>query len=64
MSDREENEMVQKAIHEEYTLDEEASQRIINARPVIVPESNIPSDINLSRSERIAQAKKILESRS
>lgn len=59
---KEEDEMVQKT-QEAYTIDEESAQRIINARPVKVKETNIPHDINLRPSERIARAKEILESK-
>lgn len=62
MSNKEEDELIQKT-QEAYTINEEAAQRIINAHPVKIKETNIPHDINLKPSERIARAKGILESK-
>jgi len=61
--DKEDVEMATETIFQRFTLDEEASKKIISSPRTKIKHSNVFNDIKLNKSERIANAAKILNSR-
>lgn len=63
MCKEEDVEMVTETIFERFTLDEEASKKIISSPRTKIRKTNVFNDIKLNKSERIANAARILNSR-
>jgi hypothetical protein len=60
---KEEVEMATETINNRFTLNEEESKKIIASPRTKIKESNVLNDIKLNKSERIANASRILNSR-
>lgn len=63
MCDKEDVEMATETIFQRFTLDEEASKKIISSPRTKIRHTNVFNDIKLNKSERIANAARILNSR-
>lgn len=63
MCDKEDVEMATETIFQRFTLDEEAAKKIISSPHTKIRHTNVFNDIKLNKSERIAHAAKILNSR-
>lgn len=63
MCKEEENEMATETIFKPFFLDEEAAKNIISSTRTKIKHTNVFNDIKLTDSERIANAKRILNSR-
>lgn len=63
MCDKEDVEMASETIFQPFTLDEEATKKIISAPRTKIRQTNVFNDIKLNKSDRIANAARILNSR-
>lgn len=63
MCEKEDVKMATETIFERFTLDEEASKKIISSPRTKIRHTNVFNDIKLKKSERIANAARILNSR-
>ncbi|HHW36801.1 MAG TPA: hypothetical protein GXX18_06110 [Bacillales bacterium] len=56
-------EMATKTVYERYTIDGKETRKIISAPRTKINETNVFNDIKLNRKEKIANARRILNSR-
>ncbi|HHW37974.1 MAG TPA: hypothetical protein GXX18_12135 [Bacillales bacterium] len=56
-------EMATETIYERFTIDENESRKIISTPRTKINETNVFNDIKLNRKERMANARRILNSR-
>lgn len=58
-----EKDMATETILKPFYLDEEMAKKIISAPRTVIKESGVYNDLKVSKSERLANAKRILNSR-
>jgi hypothetical protein len=63
MCKKEDVEMATETIFKPFTLDEKASKKIISSPRTKIRQTNVFNDIKLNKTERIANAARILHSR-
>lgn len=63
MCNKEDIEMASEIIYRPFSLNEEACKKMISSSRTKIKESNVFNDLNLNKSERIAHAARILNSR-
>lgn len=63
MREKEDIEMATETIFERFVLDEKATEKIISSPRTKIKQTNVFNDIKLNKSERIANAARILSSR-
>ncbi|MDQ0154149.1 hypothetical protein [Robertmurraya andreesenii] len=55
--------MPQESFFGQFTLDEEAAKKLISSPRTKIRHTNVPNDLKLSKSERIINAERVLNSR-